>query len=239
MPRGENLNQCLLVLSPQQIRFYPCMRAKCDPELTRGSDTGVWQVGAASVRRQKWQPRIRGRDSQESQGSSSDLDESYFKPWVHFGWEARRMRVLWLIKWENREKTKQPKVLQLFQQVSECLWLTACLLSLMSLKKEGTRQLALVLNQNNIVCCLPHFEKKKKLFAIASFKNHNMFFLRCKKEKHSCWRSSVKKIWSTCIMMFPTHTQINTVTTSVENWQYLSCIHEEHKTEALPNYIVL
>lgn len=55
------------------------MRAKCDPELTRGSDTGVWQVGAASVRRQKWQPRIRGRDSQESQGSSSDLDESYFK----------------------------------------------------------------------------------------------------------------------------------------------------------------
>lgn len=115
------------------------------------------------------------------------------KPWVHFGWEARRMRVLWLIKWENREKTKQPKVLQLFQQVSECLWLTACLLSLMSLKKEGTRQLALVLNQNNIVCCLPHFEKKKKLFAIASFKNHNMFFLRCKKEKHSCWRSSVKK----------------------------------------------
>lgn len=50
-------------------------------------------------------------------------------------------------------------------------------------KKEGTRQLALVLNQNNIVCCLPHFEKKKKLFAIASVKNHNMFFLRCKKRK--------------------------------------------------------
>lgn len=54
------------------------------------------------------------------------------------------------------------------------------------LKKEGTRQLALVLNQNNIVCCMSHFENKKKLFAIASFKNHNMFFLRCKKEKHSC-----------------------------------------------------
>lgn len=35
------------------------------------------------------------------------------------------------------EKTKQPKVLQLFQQVSERLWLTACLLSLMSLKKRG------------------------------------------------------------------------------------------------------
>lgn len=34
------------------------------------------------------------------------------------------------------EKTKQPKVLQLFQQVSERLWLTACLLSLMSLKKR-------------------------------------------------------------------------------------------------------
>lgn len=50
------------------------------------------------------------------------------------------------------------------------------------LKKEGTRQLALVLNHNNVVCCMPHFE----LFAIASFKNHNIFFLRCKKEKHSC-----------------------------------------------------
>lgn len=34
------------------------------------------------------------------------------------------------------EKTKKPKVLQLFQQVSEHLWLTACLLSLISLKKR-------------------------------------------------------------------------------------------------------
>lgn len=55
MPRGRNFNQCLLVLSPQQIRFYPCMRGKCDPELTRGSDRELWQVGAASMQRQQQQ----------------------------------------------------------------------------------------------------------------------------------------------------------------------------------------
>lgn len=37
MPRGQNFNQCLLVLSPQQIRFSPYMVGERDPELTRGS----------------------------------------------------------------------------------------------------------------------------------------------------------------------------------------------------------
>lgn len=75
MPRGRNFNQCLLVLSPQQIRFYPCMRGKCDPELTRGSDRELWQVGAASMQRQqqqKQQSRVWGWD-----------------------WDSQRWKLLW------------------------------------------------------------------------------------------------------------------------------------------------
>lgn len=85
MPRGWNFNQCLLVLSPLQIRFNPelGMLAKCDPELTRGSSAELWQVGAASMQRQQ---RRNGKHS----GVRHSVEEVAFK------WSASRHGILYL-----------------------------------------------------------------------------------------------------------------------------------------------